>query len=178
MTLNDILTAALAQLERGHDPQTMEKFAARLTVYANDAQEDLARAMSFCRTEEVAPQNGVVEYDALSRRCIKVLRVTQLGHEVRFLRGDTGSIALPYNDAAQVTYVCQPKPLALPGDVSELPEAVHGLIVTYVVGRERMAGDAGTQRGANMYLAMYEAAKAKLLPHPGDAESYKIINRY
>ena len=38
MTLNDILTAALAQLDRGHDAQTLENYRVRLTQYANDAQ--------------------------------------------------------------------------------------------------------------------------------------------
>ncbi len=50
MTLNDILVSALAQLGRGHDAQTMELFRARLTDYANDAQDDSARALLFSRT--------------------------------------------------------------------------------------------------------------------------------
>ena len=37
MTLNNILTAALAQLDRGHDAQTLENYRVRLTQYANDA---------------------------------------------------------------------------------------------------------------------------------------------
>lgn len=178
MTLNDILTSALAQLDRGSDPQTMEAFAPRLTGYANDAQEDIARAISFCRTETAVPENGVVDTSLFERGCIKVLKAVQLGHEVRFMRGDTGRIALPYNEPAMITYCCCPKRLALPGDVSELPAHTHGLIVSYVVARERMAGDASTQRGANIYLSMYEAAKAKLRPHLGDAESYRLTNRY
>lgn len=178
MTLNDIIASALAQLDRGNDAQTVEAFRARLTGFANEAQSDIARAMGFRRTDTVHPHNGLVEINELSRDCIKVVKAVQLGREVRFMRGDTGIIALPYNDTAEITYICDPKPLASPSDVSELPPYTHGLIVNYVVGRERMAGDTSTQRGANIYLSMYEAAKSRLRPHIGDGESYRIVNRY
>ena len=179
MTLNDILTASLAQLDRGRDAQTMEANRERLTGYANEAQADLARAMGFSRTDELEVTDGVADLSKLPRACVKVLKAEQLGHEVRFGRGSaTGLITLPYSEPARVTYLCEPKPLRLPGDVSELPLYCHGLIPGYVVGRERMAGDTSTQRGANIYLSMYETAKAKLRPHSGDPESYRIKNRY
>ncbi|MBR3381627.1 MAG: hypothetical protein IKG85_01115 [Clostridia bacterium] len=178
MTLNDILVSALAQLDRGHDAQTMDVFRARLTGFANEAQSDIARALGFSRTEEVVPDNGIVELSALTHECVKVRKAVQLGREVRFMRGDTGSIALPYNEPAKITYICEPKPLSSPSDVSELPAHTHGLIVSYVVGRERMSGDVSTQRGGNIYLSMYEASKSKLRPHVGDSESYRIVNRY
>lgn len=178
MTLNDMIVSALAQLDRGHDPATVDSFRARLTCYANDAQSDIARAISFTKTETLPTANGIAELDGLSHGCIKVVSARQLGHKVQFLRGDTGVIALPYNEPADLTYIAEPKPLAAPSDESELPAHTHGLIVTYMVGRERMAGDTSTQRGANIYLSMYEAAKARLRPHPGDRESYLIYNRY
>lgn len=178
MTLNDILVAALAQLDRGHDAQTMEIFRDRLTAYANDAQSDLARAVRPTRTETVHPDGGVVELSELTRDCLKILKVKQLGHDVPAKQNDSGSIGLPYNDTAQITYVFEPKPLSSPADVSELPEHTHGLIVSYVVGRERMAGDVSTQRGANIYLSMYEAAKSKLRPHIGTPEKYRLVNRF
>ncbi|MBO4563504.1 MAG: hypothetical protein J5772_07825 [Clostridia bacterium] len=178
MTLNDILVSALAQLDRGHDAQTMDIFRSRLTDFANDAQSDIARAIGFTRTETVHPTNGLVDISDLTRDCIKVAKAVQLGHEVRFMCGDTGVIALPYNDPAVVTYRCEPKPLSSPTDVSELPAHTHGLIVDYIVARERMAGDVSTQGGANIYLSMYEAKKAKLRPHFGAQETYAIFNRY
>ncbi|MBO4848159.1 MAG: hypothetical protein J5586_03300 [Clostridia bacterium] len=178
MTLNDILVSALAQLDRGHDAQTMDIFRSRLTDFANDAQSDIARAIGFTRTETVIPSNGLVDISDLARDCIKVVKTEQLGREVRFLCGDTGVIALPYNEPAAVTYRCEPKRLSSPTDVSELPAHTHGLIVSYIVGRERMAGDVSTQGGANIYLSMYEAAKAKLRPHFGAPDSYMIKNRY
>lgn len=49
MTLNEILTAALAQLDRGHDAQTLENYRVRLTQYANDA------ATRTCRCTRAVP---------------------------------------------------------------------------------------------------------------------------
>ncbi|MCR5611419.1 MAG: hypothetical protein K6F68_06280 [Clostridiales bacterium] len=178
MTLNDIIVSALAQLDRGNDSMTMDAYRKRLTDYANDAQSDLARALRLTRTETARPSDGIVELSDLSRDCLKIVRVEQLGHAVRFKSTDTGSVALPYNETAKITYRYEPKRLEQPSDVSELPEHAHGLIVTYIVGRERMAGDVSTQRGANVYLSMYEAAKSKLRPHYGDHGSYEITNRW
>lgn len=178
MTLNDIIVSALAQLDRGSDPMTMDAFRKRLTDYANDAQSDLARTLKLTKTETVRPSGGMVDLSDLTRDCLKIVRVEQLGHAVRFMSTETGSVALPYNEPAKITYRYEPKRLEQPSDVSELPEHAHGLMVAYAVGRERMAGDVSTQRGANVYLSMYEAAKSKLRPHYGDRGSYEIVNRY
>lgn len=178
MTLNDIMISALAQLGRGQDANTIEAFQKSFTDYANDAQSDIARAMRFSKTETHAAVNGILELTELSRDCIRVLRTVQLGREVRFLQGSGGEIALPYNDPVTVTYRCEPLRMTLPSDVSELPEYTHPLMVSYIVARERMAGDVSTQGGANIYISMYEAAKQKLRPHIGEHESYEIINRW
>ena len=177
MTLNDILVSALAQLDRGHDAQTMEFYRDRLKDYTNDAQNDIARAIHFTRSETVQPTNGLVDLHDLSHNCIKIVKAEQLGHEVRFLETRTGLIALPYNERVKLTYRCEPARLTLPNDESELPDHTHGLMVFYIVGRERMAGDPSTQSGSSIYLSMYEAAKARLRPGVGDFSSYRIVNR-
>lgn len=179
MTLNDIIIAALAQLDRGRDPQTVEAYAARFTGYANDAQADLARAIGFKRTDELEPEGGYLDLGRLPRAVVKVLGVERGGARVSFESGPaTGLLKAEGEGAARVTYLCEPKDLELPADVSELPEICHKPIVSYVVARERMAGDASTQRGGNIYLSMYEAAKARLRTHVGEPESYRIENRY
>lgn len=178
MNLNDMTISALAQLDRGHDEQTLEAFRRRLTDYANEGQADLARAIGFTRTDTLPAENGLVELGELPRNCLKVKRVEQRGKPVLFKREDTGAIGVPYTDPASITYVCEPKRMTAPSDECELPAYTHGLIVNYMVGRERMAGDVSTQRGANIYLSMYEAAKAGLRPHYGDGESYRIVNRW
>ncbi len=179
MTLNDILVSALSQLDRGHDAQTIDAYRNRLTGFANDAQNDLAAACGLYRTDELSPEDGVADLTLLPRRCRRVLDVIQLNKSVPFRAGDSsGTLLLPYASTARITYQYYPKPLSSPTDVSELNEGLHGLIVSYVVGRERMAGDVSTQGGGNLYLAMYEAAKAKLRPHMGEADAYRFINRY
>lgn len=178
MTLNDIIVSALAQLDRGHDAQTMEVFRERLTGFANDGQNDVAEAIGFSRVDTVTPVNGIVELSSLPRSCVRIISAEQLGHEVRVTGEGTGFIGLPYDEPVRLTYRCLPRPLSSPTDVSELPAYTHALIVSYIVGRERMAGDVSTQRGANLYLSMYEAAKARLRPHQGEPESFRIINKY
>ncbi len=179
MTLNDILVAALSQLDRGHDAQTLDIFRERLTRYANDAQSDIAHAVGFFRTDAVHPGCGVIYAADLARTCVRVLKVEQYGRAVRFNAGEeSGSITVPYDADAKITYRCEPAVLSSSNDVSELDPALHPLIVTYVVGRERMAGDVATQRGSDLYMGMYEAAKARLRTNLGETDSFKIINRW
>lgn len=179
MTLNDIIVSALSQLDRGHDAQTIDAYRNRLTGFVNDAQNDLAAACGLYRTDELTPDNGVADLALLPRRCRRVLDVVQLNKSVPFRAGDSSEkLLLPYSAPARITYQYYPKPLSSPTDVSELNEGLHGLMVSYVVGRERMAGDVSTQGGGNLYLAMYEAAKARIRPHMGGADAYRFINRY
>lgn len=88
MTLNDILTAALAQLDRGHDAQTLENYRVRLTQYANDAQRELADALGLFRTDKVRTSAGIVDTSLLPRRVKRIERVVQLGRAVPFRCGD------------------------------------------------------------------------------------------
>ena len=44
MTLNDIIVSALAQLDRGHDAQTLDIWRDKFTRFANDGVTDLAEA--------------------------------------------------------------------------------------------------------------------------------------
>lgn len=55
---------------------------------------------------------------------------------------------------------------------------MHGLLVTYVVARERASSDAATQRGAGAYFQLYEAGKAALRPNRRAKDAYGIINRW
>ena len=67
-----------------------------------------------------------------------------------------------------MTYRYVPRSLEIPSDVPELPEYMHGLIVTYVVARERMSSDTSTQKGASAYMEIYEMLKARLISSGGD----------
>ncbi len=179
MTLNDIIISALAQLDREHDTQTIKIYRERLTRYANDAQNDLAWTIGLMRTDIVEPSHGVLDLSTLPRNCIRIEKIMQFGREVPFRAGDKPNLVLlPYDSTAAVIYRYSPKPLAAATDVSELSESLHPLIVTYVVGRERIGGDVSTQGGGNIYLSMYNSAKQKLRGYLKDSDSFRIANRY
>ena len=179
MTLNDIIVAALAQLDRGHDAETVAIYRSRLTQYANEAQNDLAETLGFTRTDTVPTENGILYLYTLERRCTRVEKIRQLGKSVPFrAEYKPGLILLPYSEPAEVTYRFMPNELINDNDVSELDDYLHPLIVSYVVGRERMGGDVATQDGANIYLSMYNAAKAKLRGYLKSDDAFRIINRW
>lgn len=179
MTLNDILVASLAQLDRGHDAQTVEIYRSRLIRYINDAQSDLADAVALTRRDTVVPAAGVVRLTELPRVCRRVEKVEQLGKSVPFRAGDEpNTLFLPYDAPASITYRCEPSPLKNADDVSELNESLHPLLVNYAVGRERMGGDVSTQSGGNIYLSMYSAAKQRLKGYLKADDSFRIVNKY
>lgn len=181
MTLNDIIVAALAQLDRGHDAQTLDVWRDKLTRFTNDGVLDLAAAVKPRRTEAAVVENNMLDLKKLSRACLKVLTVSHEGRELPFYcGGETSLLSLPSLTGGEVaiTYRFAPKDLSATTDVPELPPSCHALIVTYVVGRERASGDVSVQRGASVYFQMYEAGKRLLLPHPSGADEYRIVNRW
>lgn len=178
MTLNDILVSALAQLDRGSDPQTLDVWRNKLTRFANDGQADLAGAIMPCRREDLAAEGGRLDLTRLERRCTKVTGLTLNGRDVPIVRGEGFTLVVPEDGTYAVTYRYQPRDLTSASDESELPAHCHGLIVTYVVARERMSGDRATQSGANIYFELYHAGKNRLRPHVGDPEAYRIKNKW
>ena len=88
MTLNDIIVSALAQLDRGHDAQSLDVWRDKLARFANDAVLDLAEAFRLRRTESVVHENGLFFLSALSHACLSVLSVSQNGKNLNtpFLR--------------------------------------------------------------------------------------------
>lgn len=180
MTLNDIIVSALAQLDRGHDAQTLDIWREKLTRFANEAVVDLAGAYRPRAKEAYESADGLLDTGALSQTCLKVLSIQRGGRAEAFQAGPaSGVIALPGGPGlVEVTYRCLPPQMRAPTDEPGLPSWCHGLIVCYVVGRERAAGDVSLQRGGNIYFQMYETGKASLRPHMGEAESYRLLNRW
>ena len=79
MTLNDIIVSALAQLDRGHDAQTLDTWREKLTRFANEAVLDLSAAYCPRRTEELTLDGKLLRTERLSRPCIRVYGVKRLG---------------------------------------------------------------------------------------------------
>ena len=180
MTLNDIIVAALAQLDRGHDAQTLDIWRDKLTRFANEAVVDLAGAYKPRTTETYISDDGLLDTHALSLPCKKLLSITREGKQEAFCPGPaSGVLRLGGGPGkVEVQYLYIPPEMSAPTDAPGLPAWCHGLIVCYVVGRERAAGDVSLQRGGNIYFQMYEAGKAGLRPHMGEEESYRLLNRW
>lgn len=180
MTLNDIVVSALAQLDRGHDAQTLDIWREKFARFANDAVADLARVYQPRTTETVESVDGQLDTTRLSLPCVRILSICRSGKAEAFSPGPaSGVITLSGGPGkVEVTYRHMPKEMRAPTDEPGLPVWCHGLIVCYVVARERAAGDVSLQRGSNIYFQMYEAGKADLCPHQGESGSYRLLNRW
>ena len=180
MTLNDIIVSALAQLDRGHDAQTMDIWRDKFTRFANDAVTDICTVYQPRRTDRISSIDGTFTTAMLSRGCRKVLGVKRDGRKERFFDGDSSEVIVTEGGPGEieVTYRCVPRELFSSTDEPDIPQWMHGLIVSYVVGRERAAGDVSLQRGGNIYFQMYEAGKASIRPNLGGADSQRIVNRW
>lgn len=180
MTLNDIIVSALAQLDRGHDAHSLEVWRDKFTRFANDGVSDICTVYKPRTTETVKSKDGTINTALLSRGCRKVIGVKRKGTQEQFFDGDsTESIYLSGGPGeVEITYHSVPRDMFSTTDEPDIPEWMHGLIVSYVVGRERAAGDVSQQRGGNIYFQMYEAGKAAIRPHLGGSDSYRIRNRW
>ena len=179
MTLNDILVSALAQLDRGHDAQTLDAWRGKLTQFANDALIDLAYAFKPVRTETADAGIGIIDTNSLSREFVKAVCVRTGDSIIGFPDAFQGEyITVDANGPVELTYQYVPKLLSSPTDVPEIPERLHGLIVTYTVARERMSGDVSTQKGSTPYMQLYEQGKRAARYGSGLPDCYSIINRW
>lgn len=178
MTLNEIIVAALQQLKRGRDSQTIDSYRGTFTQYANMAQQDLSKAFPQYRTDRVTLKNGRFAVDELLRWCTKIIDITQAGRAATYAADEeTGLIRVEAEGEVDVRYRCLPKPMENATDSPDLPGELHRCIVSYVVGCDRSQGDASTQGGASIYFQLYNEQKRALLRgHYGMPESYRIRN--
>ena len=96
MTLNDIIVSALAQLDRGHDAQTLDIWRDKFTRFANDAVTDLAGAYQPRATEDYESADGLLDTLSLSRPCVKLLSVTRAGKAEGVTPGPRSGTCLLY----------------------------------------------------------------------------------
>ncbi|MBQ5986513.1 MAG: hypothetical protein IJL59_04560 [Clostridia bacterium] len=165
MTLLELIHAALDELERAHDDETVVFWRERLTAYANEAISDLFTTFRPWRRESLTPQNGVLHTGDLSLPCSKVLGLESKGLRIPFHYGaDTTELIVPgwQGGALTVVYRYAPSVLIEDTDRSTLPAVCDPLIVLYMVARDRAHGDAAAQNGARLRLSLYEAQKRRL----------------
>ena len=181
MTLKEMITGALQQLDRNTDSQTTELWRDKLTQYLNDAMADLAGTIRPFRTDTLPLTDERLDTDALPRECVKVLAIERDGQRLGFYYGtQLGRLHVPgYADGpVQITYRYLPKKLVVDTDVPELPEWSHSTLISYVVGRERAAGDNMSVGAARACFEIYNVAKRAMRKNLGEADAYALINRY
>lgn len=180
MTLKELLTGALLQLDRGTDAQTLESWRDKLTRYLNDALIDLTGELQPWRTDELTLTGGELDLAGLPRDVVKVLALSRGSTRLPFYYGlSTGKLRVPAVDdgAVLVTYRYMPEPLKVDTDVPDLPEWCHGALVSYTVGRERASGDANSIAAARACFELYNAAKRLMRVQRGELSAYAIENR-
>jgi len=183
MTLQELLTATLQQLDRGTDAQTLESWRDKLTRYLNDAVIDLSGVLKPRRTDETEIQGGMLDLSQLPRRSVKVLALSREGLRLPFYYGvGTDKLHVPAvsDGSVTITYRYLPTPMRADTDEPDLPARVDadGAIVLYAVGRERAAGDGSSIAAARACFELYEMAKRRLAEHAGENDAYRIVNRY
>ncbi|MEZ4627429.1 MAG: hypothetical protein R2912_04875 [Eubacteriales bacterium] len=179
MTLKELLTGALLQLDRGTDAQTLESWRDKLTRYLNDAMIDLTSELQPRRSDTLTLTNGVLDLANLPRNVVKVIALSRAGTRLPFYYGaSTELLRVPAvtDGEVLVTYRYMPPALKVDTDVPELPEWSHGAMIGYGQ-RERASGDAGSIASARACFELYNAAKRMMRAHRGELDAYAIENR-
>ena len=180
MTLKELLTGALLQLDRGTDAQTLESWRDKLTRYLNDAMIDLTSELQPRRSDTLMLAGGTLDLSTLPRNVVKVISLSRGGTRLPFYYGaSTELLRVPAvaDGEVLVTYRYMPTLLKVDTDVPELPEWSHGAMVGYAVGRERASGDASSIASARACFELYNAAKRMMRAHRGELDAYAIENR-
>jgi len=180
MTLKELLTGALLQLDLGTDAQTLESWRDKLTRYLNDALIDLTGELQQRRTDELTLKAGELDLSALPRDLVKVIALSRAGTRLPFYYGlSTAKLCVPATEdgTVLVTYRYVPELLKVDTDVPDLPEWCHGALIGYAVGRERASGDANSIAAARACFELYNAAKRLMRAQRGELDAYAIENR-
>ena len=181
MTLKELLTGALQQLDRGTDAQTLELWRDKLARYLNDAVIDLSGTLQPRRTDPLPLADKQVDLSGLPRPCVKVLAIHRAGERLPFYYGvGTGILHVPgaRDGAVDVTYRYLPMPLEADTDEPDLPAWSHSALIAYAVGRERASGDNISLSAARACFEIYYAAKRHMLANSGELDAYRIENRF
>ena len=180
MTLKELLTGALLQLDRGTDAQTLESWRDKLTRYLNDAMIDLVGELQPRRSDTLALADGEIDLANLPRSAVKVVALSRGDARLPFYYGaSTEKLRVPVvsDGDVLVTYRYIPEPLKVDTDVPDLPEWCHGAMIGYAVGRERANGDAASIASARACFELYNAAKRMMRAHRGEMDAYSIERR-
>lgn len=182
MTLNDIIVSALRQLERGTSAQTIDKYRAVFTDYANAGVRRLARRFKVTREDEIQLEDGCFDLLDLSRDCLKIVEISEDGKKRRFDRVYTGRIrvcnAKP-DAVVKVFYRFLPREMTSTSDVPELPNHIQRALPYFVVACQRCGGDPDTQGTSSAHFSLFNSEVAMIERETmGDFKSTKLLNRW
>ena len=177
MTLLDILTQAMTELNRTTDAQQMEAWRGKLVPYINAGMRDLAHYLQLRRTDTTEAVDGTILVSDLPHPCLKVVSVKQNGKDVLFNLGAfSDRIRVDGDGAMAVEYRYVPKDIKNDSDKPGIPEYLHPLLVTYTVYRDHLTDDPNMQRRAGGFQQIYETEKRELRKTLGERDTYNIIN--
>lgn len=180
MTLTQIVTAALEQMDRTTDAQMQETWKDKFVQLANEGLIDLAVALRLRRTDPlVANDDGQIDISELPYECLRIVRVTQNARPVAFSRGGASYLfRIGATGRVDVEYRYLPRQLSSDTDEPGIPERLHGLLVTYICAREYTTNDEVTQTRAKHFYDLYHAGKTRAEKAYGEPEAYALYNKY
>ncbi len=181
MTLTQILSEALVQLNLETDAQNAKAYKKKHTLYANEGAQDLALYLKLRRTDQLTLTSGALDLSALPRQCIRVLSVARGGTEYEFYYGAaSGTIQVPYltDGAVDVTYRYAPNDMTSDSDEPDIPKYLHKLLPTYIAGREHTTDDPTQQSRAKAYFELYEAGRRRARTNAGETDAFRIVNKF
>ena len=181
MTLSQLCELALAEVDHPADTAALNLWREKLTMFANDAIDDLTRTLRPWRRDTAVLSNGTVDLSSLPYPVSKALGVERKGLRIPFYYGtDVSVLHLKgvEDGPVDVVYRYLPAMLTQPTDEPQLPAACHPLIVLYMVARFEMHNDAQGLSHANMLLSLYERRKRRLLMDCGVPYGSSIMNAY
>ncbi len=181
VTVSELLSSALAELDHPADTAALPLWKEKLLRFANEAVVDLFETFRPWRRDPLPLQDGVLDLKLLPRPVGKVLGVERSGMRLPFYF-DTDAYTVRVPGAADgpmtVVYRYLPTPLVEDGDEPELPAACQHLIVLYMTARFSLQNDTQGLNRASAAMSLYESGKRRLKLDCDEPTDYRIVNRW
>ena len=148
MNLKDIIEATLIELDRGTAADTIERYAQKFTMYANEAVDEIARRFQVCATD--VTQLSGDKYPGFD------LTTGDFSHACKRIKEIRPAIVTDLGGGSFSVEILIDKP---PYDFRQF---VQGQPYIYVLGRDAKAGD-------------YVAVEYQYVPNPMSASSLNAV---
>lgn len=178
LSLEQIITNALEQTGNSSDAQKTSEWNDRFTVFANEAQLDLARHVRKKRTDDLAVTDGKIMLSAFPREVLKVSSVKVGGSACGFTAEDSDSILISgaSSGTATVTYEYAPADMKDGQEFPDVPGSLHAAIPLYIAYRFYMSKDASYRDRAFMAKEKYDQMKKDYRGNIGGSDQSSLLN--